>query len=201
MKFPLFASFIVLIIWLKYEIGKADRKKTKASESFWDKESRANNVRKQPLDSLHYIEIPLDLIPRDLLTEYEAVRNALSIIDSLQGKKIVNLNGITNTDLKLTYGTANITPLSEYDENYTSLITAIYTIASLLYEKGYTEQAIPLLEFGVMTKTDMSGYYRILYQYYSDKDKSRLAWLQNRAENVDGLMKESILKIVHPDSP
>ncbi|MBE5870910.1 MAG: hypothetical protein E7294_06595 [Lachnospiraceae bacterium] len=198
MKFPFFASFIVLIIWLKYEIGKADRLKAKASDSFWDKEMQANNVRKKSLDNLHYVEIPYDLIPRDLLTEYEAMRDSLAMIDALSGKKIVNLNGITNTDLKLSYGTANITPLSEYDENYTKLITALYTIASLLYENGYAGQAVPLLEFGVMTGTDMSGYYRLLQKHYrSTKEPGKLDWLKSCAEKVEGMMKDSICRIVN----
>lgn len=200
MKFPFFASFIVLIIWVKYEIGKANRKKHNSDHDFWEKEHAANNVRKKSLNNLHYIEIPYDLLPTNLLGDDQNIQNAVHTINSLQDQKIVNLTGISNTDLKLTYGTANLTVLSEYDQNYTLLTTALYSWASTLYENGYQKEAVPILEFGIMTGTDISGYYRLLYNYYLDHgNKEKIDWLRQTAENLDSAMKNTIIRLLLGD--
>lgn len=200
MKFPIFASFIVFIIWLKYELGKTNKIKQNSIQDFWEKESAANQVRKKSLEHLHYIEIPYDLLADDILPDDTTILEAARTIESLRGKKIVNLTGITNTELKMTYGTANITALSEYDENYTILITALYKMASTLYDNGYVETAIPLLEFGIMTKTDVSGYYRLLYDYYLSIDnKEKINWLRETAEALNSVMKNSITRLLWED--
>ena len=58
------------------------------------------------------------------------------ILRSLSTQKIVNLTGYTNTDLKLSYGTANITCLTEYDQNYTLLVSTLQKWAEVLYRGG-----------------------------------------------------------------
>lgn len=200
MKFPFFASFIVLIIWLKYEIGKSNKKKDFFLRDFWNLENQANSVRKKPLNNLHYINIPYDLIPTDILTDNDTVKASSAQIEALRDKKILNLTGITNTELKLNYGTANFTVLSEYDQNYTELTTSIYSLASTLYENGYEKEAVRLLEFGVMTNTDISGYYRILYQYYlKQNNPAKIQWLTETAESLNSIMKEPILRLLSED--
>ena len=37
------------------------------------------------------------------------------LIEALKEKKILNLSGFTNTDLKLEYGVGNLTDLTDYD--------------------------------------------------------------------------------------
>ena len=63
MKFPFLASFIVFIIWLKYELGKSNKKNVNAESDFWENEQRANEVRKKPLNDLDYIALPKDILP------------------------------------------------------------------------------------------------------------------------------------------
>lgn len=200
MKFPFFASFIVFIIWLKYELSKTDRKKISNTNDFWNREAAANNVRKKSLDGLHYLTIPYDLIPEQKLSSDEAIRKDLEILHSLKDQKIVNLSGITNTELKMTYGTANITVLSEYDQNYIDMITSLYRIAQYLYDNDSVSEAVRLLEFGILTNTDVSGYYRTLYDYYKETHNfDKLIWLQNKAESLDSIMKESIIQYLSQD--
>lgn len=197
MKFPFFASFIVLIIWLKYEISKSDRRKENALHEFLDAENTANSVRRQSLEHLDYVEIPYDSLPYDILPEDDTVLGAVSAVEALKDKKIVNLSGITNTELKMTYGAANITPLSEYDQNYTSLITAIYNWASVLWQNGYQKEAVPMLEFAVGTGSDISGCYRLLYDYYIEQnDMDKIRWLRERAETLNCAMKNSIIRLL-----
>lgn len=197
MKFPFFASFIVLIIWLKYEISKSNRKKKNALHEFLDKETAANSVRKKSLEHLDYVEIPYDSLPYGILGEDDTVSKAVGTMDALKDKKIVNLSGITNTELKMTYGAANITPLSEYDQNYTNLTTAIHDWASVLWENGYQKEAVPMLEFAVRTGTDIRGCYRFLYDYYTEQENmDKIKWLREKAETLDCAMKNSIIRLL-----
>jgi hypothetical protein len=200
MKFPIFASFIVLIIWLKYEIGKSNRKKDVATSDFWNKENEANSVRKKSLDNLPYIEIPYDLFPQEIMADNAAILTAAQTMERLRDRKMVNLSGITNTELKLTYGTANITPLSEYDQNYTDFTIALYQWGSTLYEHGYQTEAVPMLEFGIASGTDISGFYRLLYDYYTKtNDKNKIDRLREAAERLDSAMKNSIIRLLLED--
>lgn len=200
MKFPFFASFIVFIIWLQYEIKKSNKKKNQATKDFWAKENESNHVRKQPIDQLPYIKlsdalIPIDLIDDELLLSDNPVYDAIQCLQELKEEKILNLTGISNTDLKLTYGTANITPLSEYDDNYTKMSSALYTVAEYLLQNGHTKKAADLMEFLFETGSDLTGCYRILYQYYMENNLTeKIDSLRERAEGLQTPMKNAIIR-------
>ncbi|MBO5056752.1 MAG: hypothetical protein J6C64_10435 [Lachnospiraceae bacterium] len=166
MKFPFFASFIVFCIWLSFEIRKHRRIQEKASDSFWEKEAAANNTRRKPLDDLNYIHIPFDSLPMDVLKEDPGVAQCHETLYTLSKDPIVNLTGISNTDLKLKYGAPNIDLLSCYDQRYTTLARTLQTWANILYENGFVSEACTVLEFAVETHTDVSSSYKLLSSIY-----------------------------------
>ena len=168
------ASLIIPIIWLTYELKKHDKLEKNALNDFWRREEEANLVRKKPLDNLNYVEIPFDFIPESLLTDNEEVKDCLELLNKLSEKKIVNFTGFSNTDLKMEYGAANLTELSQYDENYTLYARTIYKLANLYYQNGYESNARVLLEKAVESGTDISGNYLLLakiYQKHEETDK------------------------------
>ena len=65
MKMPFFASFIIFLIWLSYEISKSRRIGEKAQDAYWERENAANNTRRKSLDNLRYIVIPFDSLPME----------------------------------------------------------------------------------------------------------------------------------------
>ncbi|MBQ7918543.1 MAG: hypothetical protein IJ324_01190 [Lachnospiraceae bacterium] len=172
MNLFLLASTIIFISL----IGGLSRKHTKnvkkTEQAFWDKEMAANNVRKKSLDNLDYVTIPMEKLPLQVMTDNERVQEYISTIQVLSDSKIVNFTGITNTDLKLTYGTANITVLSEYDENYSTLITTLQRWAKLLYEGGFIEDTCTLLEYAVSIGSDVSASYYLLAEIYQSRGLS-----------------------------
>lgn len=177
--FPFLASFIILIIWLTYELKKYDKLEKNALNDFWQKEEEANRVRKKPLDNLNYVKIPFDFIPQSLLADREDVKDCLELLNRLSEKKIVNFTGYSNTELKLEYGAANLTELSQYDENYTLYARTIYKLAGIYYQEGYESNARILLEKALESGTDISGNYLLLAEIYqkrgeTDKLKSLL---------------------------
>lgn len=125
----------------------------------------------------------------------EEIDSCLLDLHDLSSCRIVNLTGWTNTDLKLEYGTANITILSEYDFNYTNLVTALQKLAELLHDGGDDAHAIEVLEFAVSTGTDVSKSYYLLADLYKACDTpEKIELLIRRAETIHSLMKNSIVQ-------
>ena len=80
-------------------------------------------------------------------------------ITGLKDKKILNLTGISNTELKLSYGVANLTELTEYDDNFTTLIKAIASLGHALIDNNDTADALSFLEYGISIGSDISSNY------------------------------------------
>lgn len=197
MKFPFFASFIVFCLWLGYEIHKHRNMEQKAMDEFWETEARANKTRRKSLDALNYITIPFDTFPMHLLIEDEKIKECHETLYELSKEPIVNLTGITNTELKLTYGAPNIKLLSAYDQRYTTLARTLQTFAELLYQNGYLQEACTVLEFAISTYTDISASYRLLITVYQKLEKSdKISALLPIAENLRSGMKTSIVAMI-----
>ena len=189
------ASFIALIIVISTTIKRQSRNKKRADAEFWARENRANFVRNKPLDKLNYIKIPLENFPTHFLNDDPAVLEYINILETLTSQKIVNLTGWSNTDLKLEYGTGNISVLSEYDQNYTVLVRTLQKWADALIEAGLTEEASVLMEFAVSTGTDIGRTYYQLADYWNAKGKwEQLDRLIHSAENLRSSNKDTIIK-------
>ena len=141
MKMPFFASFIVFIILVSYEIAKSRRTTAEKESSFWEKENRANSTRRKSLDDLNYIRVPLEDLPMDTMADDETVSECHQTMRHLAQSPIVNFTGISNTDLKLRYGAPNIELLMGYDQNYTTLVRTLQKWAEKLHEAGHTAPA------------------------------------------------------------
>lgn len=188
--------FIVLILSLMFTAYvKYTYRRDKSTESaYLERESKANATRKQSLDSLDYITIPLDSLPffENPSKEIDACQDTMRRLSSC---KIVNLQGITNTDLKLTYGAANLPALSEYDNNYAVLTDTLVRWGSRLIEEGFTDEAIRVLEFGIECGTDTSNNYILLAScYIKNGDSDKFNNLRNRVHMLNTPMKKYILK-------
>lgn len=197
MNFTFFASFIVFIVWLTYEISKHNRIDAAQFEEFWAKEHRADRTKAQPLDDLDYITIPFDSLPMHILPDDEQVSEYRETLRFLSNSPIVNFTGISNTDLKLQYGAPNIELLSRYDQNYTVLARTLNKWAAYIYEKGYVTEAREILEFAMSTKTDVSGSYKLLCQIYKEEGMpEKISGLYPVAEATNSAMKKTIFRIL-----
>ncbi len=206
MKFPFLASFILLCIFLNFNMRRVSRKTEQKEENFWAREAQANSTRKKSLEALEYIHIPVDLLPFGTAGDNEILQKSEEEVLALKDEKIVNLTGIPNTDLKLEYGTANITALTDYDQNYTVLVCALQKWGQELYDLGRYEDACKVLEFAVKTRTDISGTYRLLVDLYKTKLGLNEEEIQRKidglipiAKNLNSLSRISILKMLQPE--
>ena len=208
MKFPFLASFILLCLFFNWRSRRVSRKVEESEENFWETERKSNSVRKKSLENLEYIHIPIDLLPFETYGDNTVLEQAEGEILALKDEKIVNFTGITNTELKLTYGTANITALTQYDQNYTSLVVALQKWGQELYNQGRYEDAAKVLEFAIKTRTDISSTYRLLVDMYKTKLEltsseitHKLEALLPIANELNSLSRNSIVKLIEEALP
>lgn len=163
--FPFLTLFLIFLLVFAYLRRKATRAETEKQEAFWAKEREANSVRKKDLSGLDYITIPAELlnapagVDEETLSCYERLR-------SLSGQDIVNFSGRTNTDLKLAYGTANITVLSEMGDRFDTMLITLTTLGKKLMEQSLDREAMDVLSFAVRCRSDISEQYLLLAQLY-----------------------------------
>ena len=194
MKLPIFTTVVILsaLTWLYMK--RSGNKLKESEEQFWERERKANSTRRKPLTDLEYIVIPYDSLPITGEAGNPVIMECEDFLLRLKDAKIVNLNGITNTELKLRYGVANLNDLSEYDQNYTELIRTLADWGEELNNLGRTEDAIKVLEFGISCHTDIRKNYVILADIYvAEKKYDEIERLIEEAEKLTSLTKNGIL--------
>lgn len=205
MKFPFLASCIIFVLVLKHAINRNSKLHRKEEESFWEKESAANSVRKQSLTSLEYISFSSEQFsPETLLGEktypqfIEENPRALEIQERfhfLSEQKIVNLSQFTNTDLKLTYGVGNLMTLTEYDGNYNELITLLQEYAQLLYTAGFSTEALVVLEYAISIGSDIGATYQLCADLYKGQGTlHKIQDLLEQAKAISSMRGPSIVR-------
>lgn len=187
--------FVIILLSLFNLFRNRSRRSMKESQdAFWEKEQRANQTRKQDISHLDYIQIPLNTFPigkygDDKLSELEQTLRTLS------SRKILNLSGISNTDLKLQYGAANLPVLSDCDTQFTTLARTLSAYGEQLAALGHWQDAVRVLEFGVACKTDISKNYTLLGTLYREHNQSdKLNELIEIVRSSDMLLKNAALK-------
>ncbi len=154
---PIFLIFFILfVIWLNVKTKRGQNNNSEWDTDYWEKERQANFVRRKDISGLDYITISEDELPFSDTAEGEEkyredqVRRILS-------SKIINLSGMSNTDIKLTYGTANFPELSKYDQNYLLLIRNLGMWGSYLHHNcdGQDERARLILEGAIEIGSDI----------------------------------------------
>ncbi len=224
MKLPFLTIFLVFVIILTIRLQMSKRSEKDVNKEFWDRELKANSVRRKDIDNLPYIPFDPAIIPEHPELNDERVDEYVTELKGLYGKRILNCTGRTNTDLKLEYGAANITKLTEYDGNYTILVRTIARLAEkyLIHSARFLEDvstqeegtdsagqishqqasvlkadAVKLLEYGISIGTDVRLNYELLGQIYADNnDFAKIEGLKTTAENLKSLSKEPILRML-----
>ena len=163
-------------------------------QDYFNRENEANNTRKQPLDDLDYINVPLELI-QSVDSDDSIIKECISEIEDLSKESIVNFTGISNTDLKLQYGPANLPFLQKCDFNYTQLVTHLYNLAKRLYDIDMKDNALSILEYAVSIKADVSKIYYLAADIYTENNaREKISYLISTADSLNSAMKNSIVK-------
>ncbi len=197
MKFPVLTSLIIFIAWLTVKTSGGKKERSENIRSFWEKERAANAVRKKSLDDLPFVQFPFELLPTEesFTSQDSNIPSSLLALQKLKGQKIVNLNGYSNTDLKLEYGTTNITILTEYDENFLTLCREGHLLSEYLYDMDRKQEALQLSEALIRCGSDVSTQFTLLYRIYhetgAEDEKSKL---KLTVEQMTSSRKNAILR-------
>ncbi len=154
-------SVLLFALFIRMKLGKTSKNKT----DFWEEERKANLTRPKDISGLDYRTVSIDSLPQ---SDHDDVtlRSYWNSIRRLEGKQILNLTGQTNTELKLRYGSANLTKLSGFENNYIELISTLHKLGARLYYLNYIEEAQAVLEYSVSCLTDVTKTYRLLAEIY-----------------------------------
>lgn len=182
------AVFLIFVAALNYSIRKNDRAQQNVEQRFWDRERKANFTRRKDISNLDYLTIPIEKIPQNLHTDAE------NVLVKLSECKMLNLTGLTNTDLKLEYGAANLDELSSYDDNFTEFVQNVTVYTKELLDAGQTEDARALLELAVSYHADASPIYTTLADLYMESGETgQIEMLIQSAEEINSLSKNIII--------
>ena len=196
-------SFLAIMIYMKVTTNRFNT----GDEKRIEEERLSNSVRKKSLDELDYITIPFDSLPFSTEDGAEssaepgtedtdpAIAKDEADVLALKDKKIVNFTGISNTDLKFTYGAPNLPILTEYDQNFTELVRALDSWGTHLLEQKKKEQARKVFEFAVECRTDLKSSYVQLADIYAENfEFDRLDHIIEIADGLNSLMKGPIVR-------
>lgn len=188
-----FGILFALFLLIKFGDYKSRMELKAARDAFWKKEQEANNTRKVDISNLDYLQIPFDNLPF-IKTDNETLNSLQNKVKALENEPILNLTGQSNTDLKLQYGTANITFLTKCDSNFETLIKALYSWGKELYSQSYINEAIQVLEYGTSIKTDIGKHYLLLGEiYHARQEYEKIDSLISMVEELQFGTKESVL--------
>ncbi len=192
----LLLPLVILILFLiNHNIKRTSRIDAAKRDSFWENEAKANRTRKVNIDNLDYIVIPIDTLPfLEKPKANDAIIGYQNTILELKDKKILNLTGYTNTQLKEMYGAANLDFLSSCDANYTKLVSTLSRLGQELINLSLCDEAVIVLELGIEFKTDVSqNYYLLANEYIRRNETYKIPHLIDVASSIKSISKDAII--------
>lgn len=164
---------VIILGWVLHHNIKKNKGNNKDNiSSYLEREENANAIRRMDISNLPYIQVPLNRLPLDITLNDENMQSKIDEykknIYDLSEKKMLNLIGVSNLELKEQYGPANLEELSIYDQRYGTFIRTLSLYADCIY-KEYPKEAVTICEYCINIGTDISGTYTLLGQYYMDK--------------------------------
>ena len=193
MGFPILPFFLIFLIWLTYRIKSLDAKQEQQQADFWAKEKAASITPAKDISNLSYITIPIEKFPLNFSND-EKVLEIEKELTELSTHKLLNLTGMSNTDLKLTYGAPNFEIMSQIGEDFDRACVLLNSYAKALMEADREADAKNVLEFAVGIGTDISESYVMLADCYKKSSQTeKLSFLRERISNSNLLLKNSIL--------
>lgn len=191
----LFLAVIIINIYLFVRRSQTNKSMSQIREDFWAREHKANLTTRKDLSDLDFIIIPMEDLPFDMETLNKELKSIQDEIIALSNQPMVNFTGLSNTDLKLKYGAANIKELIRWDTNFIALVTLLNEWGLYYYKQHQYNSARQIFEFAVDCKSDVSNTYILLANIYVQENISeKIDDLIQVAESLDSLAKNKILK-------
>ncbi len=193
MLFPFLAVFLGFGVFLAIRYKSLNRKQELDTQAFWEREAAANAAPSADLDNIKYITIPLDKFPLGFSKD-AGICALEETLKDLSQKRLLNLTGKTNTDLKELYGVANLTTMQSIGEDFDLLTITLKDYGAALIQQGKLADAISVLEFGVAIGTDISQNYILLSDcYFAFGKTDKIRYLMDQVSSKNMMLGPSIM--------
>lgn len=200
MGFPaIFALFTIIAILFNYRLKKISKEEAKLRDAYWEKERESLIVRKKQFEEQDFIRADIRSLsfPSIEFTGYEAKQYQSSIdkIKALAGKDMMNFSDLTNTEIRLRFGTANQTVIAANESNYGTFLKALFDYGHLLESVGEKEEAQKAYEICIAMKSEYSRHYTALaLLYHEQQNREALHTLYETASLVDQKAHTNIVR-------
>lgn len=196
---PIFFILIVgttIAIQIMMRKNKIDFKQI--LENISKKEQEANLSRRKEIDKELFVTPDISVLPiKDYgeSPENKKIKDAQNLVIRKSKLTMIRFDEpISNTDLKLKYGYANLENITIYEEHYNSYMQALILWSELLIEKNNTEDAEKVLSEAINLKCDLSKAYMLLIDIYKKTNNlSKLEEIKKLVENSNLKLKAKIL--------
>ena len=200
MAFPsFFIIFIIFILVFQHHLRKNNKIERKLKDEFWQKEESSLVIRKKEIPQEYYIHsdisslslsIPENIDPGDK----GQVKQLIKRIKDLSNQDMMNFNQLSNTELRLKFGTANQSIITNNEYTYHNFLKTLASYASLMKEYDKGDESIKALELCISLGSDYSQHFYALGQLYLDQHMtSKLKHLKQIVLDRDFLNQKGIL--------
>lgn len=184
MKFAILTSVVLFGFIIQRAIRRSNHMTEKEKREFWEREARAEHTPPSSIENLKWIHFP-EKLPLDIKCSSSKAKSLEDTLSSLKGKRIVDLSSYSNTELKLTYGTENITILSKADSNYLVLMRTLDSLAEIYKKEGFDDENAALLQFAVDSGSESVQHFEELAEYYFQHENIKaLRHLQELSQDL-----------------
>ncbi len=188
LNYSIIVMTIAFIIWLQVRIKEGGKHYKKDFESFFDKEREANVSRIKEIPQKYFVEVNVKSLPFRQYANDETYLKVAARQDKV--KKLINNKMIkfekpmSNREIKLEFGIANLEYVTTYEENFHKFQRALLEWAEQLIFLEEYEDAKVILLLIINLGTDISKNYILLTDVYlKQKDKKGINELIENVKN------------------
>lgn len=193
MGFPVvFFMFCIFSGLFYYHIKRTSRLERLQRDRFWSQEEASLIVRKKELQSEDF-QYP-DLSRLKLDSSHPEIQPLIEKIKALSKREMMSFPDLSNTELRLRFGTANQSIISQNEENYHSYLRHLASYGKIMLEFDDVEEALYAYEECIRMKSDFSDHFVELGKLYLLLGKVEdFKSLTEKAGSVTTLNKDIIL--------
>lgn len=195
MKLLTLTSVVLMGLIINNAIRRSNARSRKAHDEFWDRERESYRAPERSTEDLDFIRVPENL-PIHISTDDPQIKEYQETLENLTKKDIINLSGISNTDIRMSYGKNNMEELSKADQRYIVLCRSLNNLSAAYMEQEHMTEAEELLEYALSIGCDISSCWTNLGRcYLLREDRDSLQKLLSRAEALsdDTVSKREIV--------
>ena len=185
MKLLTLTSIVLMGLIINNAIRRSNARSRKINEEFWQRERESYRAPARSIKNLDYVRFPENL-PVHISIDDPSIKEYQKTLENLTKEEVLNLSGISNTDIRLSYGNKNMEELSRADQRYLTLCRTLDRLSEAYLEKGFKDESRMLLEFALSAGSDISAcWIRLGHIYLENEEREALFSLIEKAECLD----------------